>query len=463
MEGVYIFKYVLRSGIKICEKTLQKSNIENFADKFMQSTDSKNIYSVSAITRAIKSAIEPAFRGISVQGEISNLKQQASGHIYFSLKDAEAQLSAVLFRGNAAKLNRLPKDGDQIIAIGEISLYEPRGSYQLVVRELQFAGVGELLLKLHRLKEELATRGYFDEGRKKKLPLFPKKIGVVTSPTGAVIQDILHVLQRRFSGFNLILNPVKVQGEGAAQEIAQAINDFNRYELADVLIVGRGGGSIEDLWAFNEECVVKAVFESNIPIVSAVGHETDFTLCDLASDVRAPTPSAAAELVTKEKEGLLQYLQDRKMRLRQHLLQELAMKKQRLADLQKQPVFYSPYALIGTKMQKLDEARSKWENYSTQFFQKKIVLLQAIKGQLNSFMPMKQIERNKERLFSLVSHLRSLDPKNLLKKGYSILFHEKDRSLILSSKTLAKGDRFYALFPDGKLHAVADQKKDESK
>src|SRR3990167_8243184 len=226
---------------------------------------------VSELTFAIKSVLEPAFRTIAVRGEISNFKLQSSGHLYFSLKDASAQISAVLFKGNASNLTKMPKEGDQVIAIGDISLYAPRGSYQLVIRELQFLGMGELLLKLHELKAKLQALGWFDPKIKNPLPKLPKRIGVVTSPTGAVIQDILNVLTRRFKGFHVILNPVKVQGEGAASEIAQAIEDMNRYRLADVLIVGRGGGSIEDLWAFNEELAARAIARSAIPVILGGG------------------------------------------------------------------------------------------------------------------------------------------------------------------------------------------------
>ncbi len=222
---------------------------------------STKVLSVSELTSTIKRILEPNFSSICVRGEISNFKLQSSGHLYFTLKDDGSQISAALFRGNAARLSRMPKEGDQVIASGQISLYAPRGQYQIVVRDIQFLGVGELLLKLHELKNTLEKRGWFSTEYKKALPKFPRRIGVVTSPTGAVIQDILHVLKRRFSGFQVILNPVKVQGEGAAEEIAQAIQDINHHDLADLLIIGRGGGSIEDLWAFNEEIVAKAIFE----------------------------------------------------------------------------------------------------------------------------------------------------------------------------------------------------------
>lgn len=447
----------------------------------MTTLASKNVYSVSQLTQAIRETLESPFRNVSVQGEVTNLKLQASGHVYFTLKDREAQISAVLFRGNAGKLQRLPKDGDQIIALGEISVYPPRGSYQLVVRELQHAGLGELLLKFHKLKEELAQKGYFDPKHKKPLPPLPKKIGVVTSPTGAVIQDILHVLQRRFAGFHLILHPVKVQGEGAAAEIAQAIHDMNRFDLVDVMIVGRGGGSIEDLWAFNEEIVVKAIFDSKIPVISAVGHETDYTLSDLAADVRAPTPSAAAEMVLKEKAQLLQFLQDRKNRLTEQMAQNLRVRKQRLKDICKQPVLYSPYALLGQKMQRLDaleqqlkalqplkqieQLLGKLKTYKTGLdaawmagHKLRLQKLQAsvLQKRLLDTVTTK-IQRSKEKLLSVSEHLSSLDPRNILKKGYSILFSEKDSSIILSAESLSQGDKFYALLSDGKVLAQTEK------
>jgi exodeoxyribonuclease VII large subunit len=266
------------------------------------------ILTVSQLSQAIKLSLETAFPFVQLQGEISNCKPHSSGHLYFSLKDAHAQISAVMFRPDAATLKFTPKDGTQVIAIGEINVYPTSGKYQIVVRELRPMGIGELLLKLEELKMKITKLGWFRKEHKKPLPKFPKRIGVVTSPTGAAIQDMLNILTRRFSGFHLILYPVKVQGEGAAQEIAHAIEQFNHYELADVLIVGRGGGSIEDLWAFNEEVVAKAIFESKIPIISAVGHETDHCIADYVADIRAPTPSAAAEIVIAEKGQQLHHL-----------------------------------------------------------------------------------------------------------------------------------------------------------
>lgn len=393
------------------------------------------VFTVSELTFAIKSVLEPNFRAISVQGEISNFKAQTSGHLYFSLKDAGSQVSSVLFKGNAASLSRMPKEGDQVIAKGEISLYAPRGQYQIVIRELQFLGLGELLLKLHQLKEQLQMRGWFDPERKKPLPQLPRRIGVVTSPTGAVIRDILHILTRRFDGFQVVLNPVKVQGEGAAQEIAQAIIDFNKYRLADVLIVGRGGGSIEDLWAFNEEIVAKAIFESKIPVISAVGHETDFTIADWVADVRAPTPSAAAEIAIAEKANLLLYLERAEQSCRERIVQQVGQYRQRLAALQKHPLLSSPYGVLAPAIQRLDD----------------------FSRQLERVHPRLRIAEGWDRLNRVKHHLNSLHPNNVLKKGYTILFSPKDDSIILSAKDLQPGQTFRALFHDGKAAATVNE------
>jgi len=415
------------------------------------------ILTVTELTAAIKAVLEPNFRGISVKGEISNFKQQSSGHLYFSLKDAGAQVSAVLFRGSAANLSRMPKDGDQVVAKGEMNLYAPRGQYQIIVRELQFLGLGELLMKFHELKEQLKTRGWFDPEHKQPLPKFPKRIGVVTSPTGAVIKDILNVLKRRFAGIHVILNPVKVQGEGASQEIARAIQEFNRFGECDVLIVGRGGGSIEDLWAFNEEIVAKAIFESKIPVISAVGHETDFTIADWVADVRAPTPSAAAEIAVHEKANLLKFFFDAGHTCKHRIIQRIGQEKQRLANLKRHPLFGSPYRLLGQQIQQIDAARSAldllkptkrielWRQRFTPYPQRCESAASAV------------LREKKEKLKRLWAHLRSLDPRNLLKNGYSILFFEKDSSIILSAKDLQPNQRFAALMHDGRIEAAVNR------
>ena len=482
------------------------------------------ILTVSELTAAIKTVLEPNFRGISVKGEISNFKQQASGHLYFSLKDAGAQVSAVLFRGSAANLSRMPKEGDQVVANGEISLYVPRGQYQMIIRELQFLGIGELLMKFHQLKEQLKARGWFDPANKKPLPKFPKRIGVVTSPTGAVIKDILNVLKRRFPNFHLILNPVRVQGDKAPQEIAQAIAEFNRFNLVDVLIVARGGGSIEDLWAFNEEIVAKAIFESKIPVISAVGHETDFTISDWVADVRAPTPSAAAEIVIAEQAQWLKSLSSSQQTFRQFIRQKFGSAKQRLTDLKTHPVFSFPLSILAQPIQQLDSSRlslksldplsqiAKWKerfassssqlqnSYRFKLLEKekklapakqifcsspRLLLIQPnqklnqARSSLSALKPKNQIKnlaerfapyatqlssamqtnvhQKKEKLYGIWEHLKSLNPNSLLRKGYSILFMEKDASIILSAKNLQPNQTFIARLHDGHVTAVAKQ------
>jgi exodeoxyribonuclease VII large subunit len=270
------------------------------------------ILSVSELTFAIKSQLEPCFKHVFVRGEVANLRKQHSGHIYFSLLEGESLLNAVLFRGNAASLAFPLKEGDSVIAAGEISVYPQRGSYQLIVRELSPLGLGAALLKLQALKKKLQELGWFRQERKRPLPKEIKTIGLVTSPSGAVLHDIINVLTRRLGTFHIVVNPVRVQGEEAPLEIARAINEFSKFSLVDVVIVCRGGGSSEDLSAFNDERVALACFQSKIPIVSAIGHETDLSITDLVADLRAPTPSAAAELVSKARAELIERLQQLK-------------------------------------------------------------------------------------------------------------------------------------------------------
>ncbi len=464
-------------------------------DIFMQQENINKIFSVTEITDKIKRILEPSFKGITIQGEISNFKRQSSGHFYFSLKDKDAQISTVFFRGNNQFLTRLPKDGDQVIVTGDMSVYSPRGSYQLIIRELKFAGVGELLLKLHELKQKLKELKYFDESRKKALPTYPKKIGIVTSPTGAVIRDILNVLERRAVNFELILNPVKVQGNGAAEEIAQAIKDFNKYQLADVLIIGRGGGSLEDLWPFNEEIVADAIFESSIPVVSAVGHETDYSISDLVADKRAPTPSAAAEIVSKEISQITTFLQNAKRSIDHSINLKFSFLKQRYFDLMNQPVISRPYALLSKRFQDIDEMQNRFQVLLNFFLKSKKESFLNLNKNLRAFNPYTQCKQFKEKTLSyqnsittsikaLISHkkarfdmpklkelldqkifeiiekkqqkinhlkdvLIAIDPKNLLEKGYSIVFSEKDGSIIMSAKQVEKNDNLQVRLKDG--------------
>src|SRR4030043_407686 len=258
------------------------------------------ILTVSELTQEIKDILEDRFPDVWIEGEISNLRMPPSGHIYFTLKDDFSQIRGVLFKMQARTIRFVPKDGLHIIGRGRVSLYEKRGDYQLILESMEPKGIGALQLAFLQLREKLEKEGLFDPSRKKPIPMVPQKIGVITSPTGAVIRDMLHILKRRFENLHILLYPVRVQGEGASGEIAGGVKYFNQWTDVDVMIVGRGGGSSEDLWAFNEEVVDRAIYHSRIPVISAVGHETDYTVSDFVADLRAPTPSVAAELVVRD-------------------------------------------------------------------------------------------------------------------------------------------------------------------
>lgn len=431
----------------------------------------ENILSVTQLTTSIKNCLENRFKTVHVQGEVTNITYQSSGHIYFSLKDQSAQLSCVLFRGNAQRLSFKPKAGDKVVVYGEISVYPPRGSYQLICRTLKQAGVGSLLLQLHELKKKLQEKGYFEKSHKTPLPPYPKTIGVITSPTGAVIQDIINVLKRRHAGFHVVLYPVKVQGDGAAQEIAKAIWEANKHNIADVLIVGRGGGSLEDLWPFNEEIVADALFASTLPVIAAVGHETDFSITDFVADIRAPTPSAAAEMVMREQAQQIEFLANAQNQLDTHLKNLIKYHKERLSRYAKHPLFASPYGLLNIQMQKMDDVTTRLQVAIKHHFEKGILRLKNISESLSRNSPQKRISQlekrleelhtyichstkkkveDKKRNFSaLLAHLQSIDPKNLLQKGYCISFDEKSGSVIMSASSLKEGETAKILYHDG--------------
>lgn len=463
-------------------------------------------YSVSELTFLLKKTLEPNFSQVVVKGEISNCKRQSSGHIYFTLKDTHAQLSCAFFKGAQRNANISLKDGDHVELSGEISIYAPRGSYQLIVRSAKLLGIGELLLRFQQLKELLSQRGWFDEKYKKPIPPFPQKIAVITSSTGSVIRDIIHVLSRRFSGVHIYLYPAKVQGEGAANEIAKGIEEINRLQLADVIIVARGGGSIEDLWPFNEEVVAKNIFHSVIPVISAVGHETDFTLADFVADVRAPTPSAAAEIVVKEAKEQSLFLRRSAAHLIKMMQNKLSLYRSSLQRVLVHPFLTSSYDLLRVKLQYFDDLKESIEQSFERFFQEKArkmellgkeialfspkaklqfhrsllddskkqldyLMHSIVRGKKNLFLQKDFSSRMEGKLFSLISfyknrlqqlsnHLRGIDPKNLLKKGYSILFSENDGSIILSSKSVVKGDRISAKLADGSILADVISTKD---
>ena len=412
---------------------------------------------MSELTQSIKSNLENAFPIVKVKGEITNLRRQASGHIYFSLKDQKSQVSAVLFQGHAKTLSRLPKDGDQVLLEGELSVYAPRGTYQIIARKVDYDGVGDLLLKLHQLKEELQRQGYFAPEKKKPLPAFPKTIGVITSPTGAVIQDILNVLTRRSESFHLILYPVKVQGEGAAEEIAIAIDEMNRHNLCDLLIIGRGGGSLEDLMPFNERCVADSIFQSNIPIISAVGHETDFSISDYVADLRAPTPSAAAEIAMKEKANLIANLSNARAMIKNFLLQCVKRHRLQIERIATHPKFSDPYYLLGTFSQKVDDIENTLTDLIVRKAERARMATESKKELLERHSPMDMLNRKRENLQKLSDHLHSVNPKNILQKGYCIPFREKSNSVIISTKELSPSQKVSLLFHDGSVETIVEE------
>ncbi len=395
------------------------------------------IYTVKEITRHLRDLVESAFPGIWVEGEISGFKHHHSGHMYFNLKDDEAVLKAAFFSRFNRNIKFDLKDGLQVICFGKISVYEPRGDYQLYVERIEPKGLGALQLAFLQLKEKLAKEGLFDSDRKRPIPRFPRTVGVVTSPTGAAIRDILHVVNRRFRGTNVLLNPVRVQGAGAAEEIARAIEEMNQFEDIDVLIVGRGGGSLEDLWAFNEEVVARAIFRSRIPVISAVGHEIDWTISDWVADLRAPTPSAAAELVVQNREDLETRLSDFNTRLRNSVQSLFEEMKEALRVLEESYAFRQPLTLINQFTQRLDELLRQLQNY------------------------LKSLVREKDQLFrNWVGRLEALSPLAILERGYSLTFNEKG-DLLREARRVRRGEILRTRLHRGVIESKVEEVKPE--
>ena len=369
------------------------------------STD-RTVISVSELTRSIRFFLEENFSSVWVEGEVSNFKRHTSGHMYFSLKDEEAQIQVVMFRRENLRLEFELKDGLKTVVFGRVSVYPVRGQYQLYAERMEPKGLGALQLRFQELKEKLAREGLFDAARKKPIPLLPERIGIVTSIDGAALQDILHVLDRRYDGANLLIYPVPVQGAGAAPAIAEALDDLNCLKLVDVMIVGRGGGSLEDLWAFNEEAVARAIARSEIPIISAVGHEVDFTIADFVADLRAATPSAAAEIVLPVKKELLSRLFELKARLSQSVLSKLERLREDLGGLLECRVLREPLAVFEAVFQRLDELK------------KNLV-----------FHFSNQVSFKKEKIASLLGKLEALGPLEVLKRGFSVTLNGEGKAI----------------------------------
>ena len=387
------------------------------------------VFTVTAITLAVKQMLEGVFRGIFVEGEVSNLRTAASGHLYFDLKDRESLLSGVMFKWDAKKYGGQLQEGMQVRVGGDFSCYAKQGRYQIVAKSAELLTKGNLFLEFEKLTKKLEQEGLFAPEHKKEIPAYPQRIAVITSPTGAAVRDILSVLKRRSPHLEILIIPTLVQGDEAAPQIAQALEDANRVTpKPDVILLGRGGGSIEDVWAFNEEIVARAIFKSKIPVISCVGHEVDFTIADFVADLRAPTPSAAAELVVKNSQNTRTHLADLQKRLLQavHLFYERAKRRYDLAV--NSPVFKRPQTLTQHKEQELDDLVLHLENAYA-----------------------KQVARFVQRFEIASQKLNALGPQAVLKRGYSIT-RKKDGTVISRVNQTQSGEEIYVQVCDGMIY-----------
>jgi len=443
------------------------------------------VLTVSALTRKVRGLLEDGIGEVWVEGEISNLRRQSSGHAYFTLKDSASQIACVLFAGQTPQLRGMNfADGVQVQLQGSLTVYEPRGNYQIIVRRIQERGVGALQAKFEELKSRLDAEGLFDPSKKRPLPKFPRRIGVVTSPTGAAIQDFLHVLHRRQRGIEVVICPVRVQGKGAATEIAEAIRllgdpSTNSLPPFDVIVVTRGGGSLEDLWEFNEEAVARAVAVSPIPVVSAVGHEIDFTICDFTADFRAPTPSAAAELLSADSAELLDKLQHLAARLGRPVQARLEAFQNHLAALERTALFLEPRRVLQEKQQTLDRLLDDLQSTAEAapraaklFLERHARILANHRPDLKiselarrlaihrEFLARRTDARLQQEKSSLAQHaavLRALNPAAALARGYTITRDEKG-NILRSAADALKTTSLTTRFHDGEVISQSPKK-----
>ncbi len=430
-----------------------------------------HIYTVTELTLAIKALLEKHYPFVWIRAEISNLRIPASGHFYFALKDEKALIRAVMFRSQNRLLKFDPQDGMRILGLGRLSLYAPRGEYQIIIEHLEPEGVGALQIAFEQLREKLLQEGLFDESRKKPLPFLPARICLVTSPTGSVLFDILQVLDRRYPDLIIDIVPVKVQGDEAAAEIAEALEQVNQREKSDVIILARGGGSLEDLWPFNTEIVARAIAASRIPIVSAVGHETDHTIADMAADVRAPTPSAAAEIVVPLKEDLVMRCDEMTDRLVNALRRCIDDARRMLAHIQKGLV--DPRAELVRRQRQIDEFDNRLrrallgqmaiKRYQVEIIQQSISSINPADKIINNKVKLENIdlqarvsiqsilERLRARVQELTSKLGALNPEAILKRGYSITREPESGKIITSARAVHVGQEVEVVLARGAL------------
>ena len=442
----------------------------------------RKVFTVGEITALVRDLLEGEFFDVRVEGEISNTRKAPSGHFYFTLKDEDAQIRCVCFRQNALYLKLKPSDGLKVLARGRISVYETRGEYQLYVESLEPQGLGALQLAFEQLKKRLAAEGLFDEDRKRPLPVFPRRIGLVTSPTGAVVADVIRVIERRFWGLRIVLYPVRVQGEGAAGDIVRALDYFSATESIDVVIVGRGGGSLEDLWPFNEEAVARAIAGSTIPVISAVGHQTDFTISDFAADVRAPTPSAAAEMVIRPKADFEEMLRGLRDQLRQTMRFRIALWDRRMNQTGLERAGGLLRGKLSGGWQRTDEqgfrlrqaigqrmrvAEGRLRTADASLIARDLRLsmarsrsrLEGLGGRLEPALR-RRLERAVAVLDSLDRQRENLSPLNVLERGYAIV-QDQGGAVVRESVQAEVGDPLRVRLHRGGLRVRVDERDPE--
>ena len=442
----------------------------------------RRVYTVSELTAGIKGTLEGTFPAVWVEGEISNLRVPSSGHAYFTLKDEGAQLSAVLFRGRGRRVRFEPEDGMHVLAFGGLDVYAARGQYQLVVELMEPQGLGALQLAFEQLKRKLEAEGLFDEGRKRKLPVYPRVIGIVTSPTGAAIRDMLNIIGRRFGDLRILIAPVRVQGDGAPAEIVQALVNLQEMVELDVIVVGRGGGSIEDLWAFNDETVARAIVACRVPVISAVGHETDFTIADFVADVRASTPSAAAEVVVRTRQEFDHHVAQLQQKMFQRMRYLLLEWRHRLQELAAHPGFRRLEDMLRVYRQQADEfigrlalalqgrlerARRRFTVAETRIaafdLRARIAALRLRLEQRSGDLRVR-VERflvlKRQRMERLRLQLDERSPLRVLERGYAIVY-DAAGNVVRAAEQVAIGDEVAVQLARGRL--AAEVKKKEAK
>jgi exodeoxyribonuclease VII large subunit len=407
------------------------------------------VFSVTELTKQIRALIEGNLGAVCLEGELSNVRQPPSGHVYFTIKDESAQIRAVIWRSDMRGLPFVPRDGMRIRAYGSLTVYERDGSYQIVVKRMEEGGKGSLQAAFEALKKKLAEEGLFEVERKRKLPLLPRHIGVVTSPTGAAIRDILNVLRRRFPNLHVVIAPARVQGDGASRDVAAAIDLLNRRGDIDVMIVGRGGGSLEDLWCFNEEIVARAIARSDIPVISAVGHETDFTICDFVADVRAPTPSAAAEIVVGRKDQFLLALKQQSSTMTQLLKHSLLNVRGRFNAAARSYVFREPGNAARVYRQKIARLNGQLRHSLERQFREGQQQSDDLSGRMTQSLKMVFAMRVQQAR-SLERQLAAYNPLAVLKRGYSITLKADGRA-VRNAREVKAGEKIVTRVGNGEF------------